>query len=175
MGGLVDSWTSIGKVPGHKYVGRMISDLMDRYFDVSPHIEDALYLSIGSDTADVAKLETQVDELRVALAKLLSTTDAPVCVDRVDIGDCTSCVRAHLLKAWLAKANGPALKVCDWFWTGAPAGISESFGCLDGLFPNVDSKEDTLALEELHTDTDTFAHYDGVEDDSDVADALKPY
>ena len=79
------------------------------------------------------------------------------------------------MKAWLAKANDPALKVCDCFWTGAPAGISESFGCLDGLFPKVDSKEDTLAPDELQTDTNTFANYDGVEDESDVANALQRY
>ena len=175
VGRLVDSWTAVNKVPGHKHVGHLVSDLMDRYFDVHPDLEDTLYQSIGSDNADVAKLETQADELRLALAQLLSTTDTPVCVDLMDTGDCTSCVRAHLLKSWLAKANDPALKICDWFWTGAPAGICEPFGCLDGLFPKVDAKEESLAPDELQSDIDTFANYRGIEDDSHVADALKRY
>ena len=149
VGGLGDSRTAISKVPGHKHVGRLIRDLMDRYFDVHPDLEDTLYQSIGSDNADVAKLETQVDELRLALATLLSTTNTPAYVDRVDIGDCASCVRAHLLKAWLAQACDHALKVCDWYWTGALAGIRESFGCLDRLFPNVDDKEESVAPDDL--------------------------
>ena len=81
-------------------------------------------------------------------------------------------MRGHILRSWLVKARDPAHTVCGWFWTGAPAGIREHFGCLDGRFPRVDTNGGTLAPDDLVTDFDTYIHYEGVEGDAGVAKAL---
>ena len=115
-----------------------------------------------------------VDNLRLEVAEFLKI-DAAIDVGEVRAGECSTCIRAYLLHAWLLRARDPAAHLAAWLWNGAPAGITADFAELDGLFPRVPETEPELDASELGTDYSTFVNYDGVEDDPDVAKALDAY
>ena len=175
VGGLVDVWTSVQRVPGHFVVGASISAIMDTFFDANPRVEEEILHSIGRDDVDPLHMESLVDNLRDEIARSLASPGETVDQNRVNTAFYDTNVRAHLLYAWLAKANDPGLPICRWLWAGAPAGLTADFSCLDGLFPRVDAEEAELDPNELVTDFDTFVNYQGIEADDDVFNVLKGY
>ena len=64
VGGLVCTWKSLQRVPGHMETGAQVSFLMDKYFDAHGELENQLHDAIGQDGVDVEKLEVAVEELR---------------------------------------------------------------------------------------------------------------
>ena len=67
------------------------------------------------------------------------------------------------------------MKVCDWFWVGAPANLDANFDVLDGLFPRVEKDKSTLDPQDLQSDLDVFVNYTGVDSDPDVFGVIQAY
>ena len=148
---------------------------MDKFLDDNPVVESEIFQAIGRDDVDPKKMDALVDNLRDKIACALAVHGESIDTNRVNTEFYDTNVRAHLLYAWLAKANDPGLPICRWLWEGAPAGLTADFSCLDGLFPRVDAEEAELDPNDLFTDFDSFVNYQGVEADNDVFDVLKGY
>ena len=175
VGGLVDSWKSVQRVPGHFAVGQAMGNIMQEYFDASPSVEQELFSAIGRDDVDPLRMDALLATLRDSIAGALSTDGKPIDQKPVSTDLYDTNIRAFLLFAWLSKANDPGLSICRWLWEGAPAGLEEDFACLDGLFPRVDTADTEFQPDELFTDFDEFVNYQGVEADDAVFDVLKGY
>ena len=174
-GGLVDVWTSVQRAPGHFVVGATMSTIMDTFFDANPRVEEEILHAIGRDDVDPLKMESLVDNLRDEIARSIAGPGETIDQNRVNTAFYDTNVRAHLLFAWLAKANDPGLPICRWLWEGAPAGLTADFSCLDGLFPRVDAEEAELDPNDLVAYFLAFINYQGVEADDDVFNVLKGY
>ena len=175
VGGLVDAWKSVQRVPGHFAVGQAMGNIMQDFFDANPAVEQELFAAIGKDDVDPHRMDTIVADLRDSIAKSLSDDgklidQTPVSTELYDTN-----IRAFMLFAWLSKANDPGLSICRWLWEGAPAGLEQDFACLDGLFPRVDASDTEYQPDELFTDFDEFINYQGVESDDAVSEVLKGY
>ena len=70
-------------------------------------------------------MEHAIVPLRRQLAKLSTVDEVMPDTEPVAFGSCTIPVRGRLLEAWAAGARDPALPLCDWLFTGAPAGIAK--------------------------------------------------
>ena len=58
--GLVDTWKTLDRVPGHKVLGQQVAALIDSYFDTSPVVEQMLLAAIGSNKVNSDILEEAV-------------------------------------------------------------------------------------------------------------------
>ena len=175
MGGLVDSWKSIQRVPRHYDVGAAMSDIMDTWFDANPVLESELLNAIGKDGVDPQYMESLVDDLRDTISAALDPAGVGVDTRPIDNDLYSTRIRAHLLEAWLALAEDPGLPICQWLISGAPAGLNSTHDCLDGLFPRVPDEVPEFEADDLSTDFETFVNYTGVEVDDDVFEVLKGY
>ena len=170
--GLVDTWKVLDRIPAHKTLGPRIAQLIDSYFDLNPTVEQMLVAGIGSSKVNSECLEEAIFPLRCQLAALLAVGGALPDTEPVASGCCTTPIRAGMLQAWAAAARDPALPICEWLYTGAPAEIAKDTAVLDTLFPRVPEKDEDDFLDEVALDPDEFINYTGVDESDTVADIL---
>ena len=116
--------------------------------DANPRVEEEILHAIGRDDVDPLKTDSLVDNLRDEIVHALAVPRETIDQNRVNTEFYDTNVTAHLLFAWLAKANNPGLPICRWLWEGAPAGLTADFSCLDGLFPRVDAEGKAMGWNE---------------------------
>ena len=173
--GLVNTWECMDKVPGHKSVGPRVATVIDKYLDANPDLETEIFQAIGHKDADSSVISDKLDPLRHLLAEELSSDlHGTPSIEQVKGESCSTNVRAQLFSAWAVAANDPAKHLCKWLTEGAPAGLAKDFYELDGLYPRVEPS-DTEDLDSLSTDYESFANYQGVDEDQDAADILDNY
>ena len=172
--GLVNTWESMGKLPQHKALGPQLAAVIDKFLDGNKVLERDIFQSIGADKVDVPALSARLEPLRHLLAEELSARGTPS-ISEVEAATCSASIRGHLLAAWATMARDPAWKVCEWLFTGAPAGLERDYTVLDGLFPRVLRPDESDNVVDLETDYDSFTNYTGVEEDSDAADVIENY
>ena len=158
------------QVPGHIVVGARVAAAIDESLSsLDAELEacgrtsltSQVLQAIGAAQEDVSFDESYIERIRVSVAAALECDDwGPICVRDNDGRTCQTCVRGHLLHRWAVLSGDPAAGVAEWTWLGAPGGIAEDFSQVEGVFPR-SVKLAELSHEDLDTDLDGFANYDG--------------
>ena len=94
------------------------------FLDENTELEDLVFDLIGKETADSEMISSQLDGLRQQIADALSTNGSEPSIDEVRNDNCTTTIRASLLRAWTHVANDPAECICEWLVSGTPAGLN---------------------------------------------------
>ena len=95
-GGLVNTWTTINRVPGHAIVGPLILRLFNSYFNTHAALETILFEVIGKDDVNPIELEEAVDELRLLVSRAL-IGGKDIDLRPIQTDQCETCVRAHIM------------------------------------------------------------------------------
>ena len=170
-----NSLRNISKSVGDKmmFVGKQLSNLIERELDKHPMIQQRLLANIGKPLDEVDQVEEWMDNLRSDMKLLLMRNSGNINVqDQLDIkpidnGVYATCIRGHLLKFWAEVVEDPGSKVAQWLVEGAPAGMTFGTDDLDLVCPRVDDDDtDCFDPSVLSTDFDEFENYFGVETDS---------
>ena len=163
-------------------VGTQVANLISRYLDSSPHVEDKLLSMVGAKLEDCDLPTEWIDELRVAVKELLIRNRQAGMASECDIepineSGYNTVVRGHLLHYWAQVVGDPAVCAAEWTFKGAPAGLECDTSCLDGLCPSVvkDEEVDECTFSDLATDYSSFENYTGVEESVDAVNAVKGY
>ena len=165
LGGLKGARLSMEKVPGHIVIGARVADAIDSSMAALDKALEAsgsttfsaqIFRAIGAPLDEVALDPAHIEYVRKDVASVLLCPET----GPIDKGECRTCIRGRLLHQWAMLSGDPAAKVAAWTWRGAPGGIAEDFSDLEGLFPSSD-KVAELAAEDLGTDLDGFANYQG--------------
>ena len=154
-------------------MGMRLASIVDTFLDGDPVLERDIFQAIGDSKADAKALSQRLEPLRHLLAEDLSAFGTPN-VGSVKTDTCTTDIRGHLLTAWACAAKDPAARLCQWLFTGAPAGLERGFDDLDGLFPRV-APDEGDDIDTLASDYESFSNYTGVDDDPDAAAVLEKY
>ena len=179
-----NSLRNINKSVGDKmmFVGKQLSNLIERELDRHPMIQQRLLANIGKPLDEVDHVEEWMDNLRSDMKLLLMRNSCNINVqDQLDIkpidnGVYATCIRGHLLKFWAEVVEDPGSKVAQWLVEGAPAGMTVGTDDLDLVCPRVDDEDtDCFDPSVLSTDFDEFENYFGVETDSDASKAIAQY
>ena len=156
--------------------GLQLRQLWDRMLDKAPVSQEYLLSCIGKDNPDLQPISGFVDAIRGAMAKLFEDVlGRTVSCEEVTSGDYRTKVRGDVLLAWAQTARHPSVAVAKWFAEGTPAGIEKSFDVLDGIHPRVSNDSASASLEDIVTDLDAFANYEGVEDQDTVREQVEAF
>ncbi len=143
VAGLRDTAEAIERVPGHARLGAVLWDFFTLALDRRPELEKCIHeaLAEGLDPGRRKELEAEIDRLvdpvRGDLGRVLGCDDlGPV------TGDCSTQIRAGLLRRWADLAGDPGAGVTDWLRRGAAAGIEEDPSHVDGIFPKAAPEAD---------------------------------
>jgi hypothetical protein len=164
---------SVLMVLGLQVWGPLVRETSDSFFDRHPEFEEACFLAgtaKGPDpkTQEVVSLRGEIQtQIDAGLAKqgLKHERKGPP-------EDCT--LAADLLSSWATLTADPSTLTSDWFWDGAPAGITKQPEIGDDLFPPV-TEDDPEPPENLITNFSEFRNYKGVEEDSDCEKELTAF
>lgn len=179
-----NSLRNISKSVGNKmmYVGKQLSNLIERELDRHPMIQQRLLANIGKPLEEVDQVEEWMDNLRLDMKQLLTRNSGNINMqEQLDIepinnGVYATCIRGHLLKFWAEVVEDPGSKVAQWLIEGAPAGMTVGTDDLDHVCPRVDVDDtDCFDPSVLSTDFDEFENYFGVETDHDASKAITQY
>ena len=165
IGGLRSTACAMRKIAGHAKVGRQLAPLIRAMVNDVPHLKETALKSLARQPYDEAELESLIHDCRTVVAKALGLTDIPTAVGPIANKECSTCLRAHLLKAWAMKAGDPAAPAADWLISGAPAGIETADPCLDMLWPRKDDEATPLERGDYHDDTEIQNSRDPAVDD----------
>ncbi len=160
-------------------MGPILHGFISRYLDEHTEAQAALLAQLGAskespedkparDLADNAASEVReivADALSIRLGGATFSREAPD-------GECTTPIRAELLRAWARAAADPAAPVTEWLISGAPAGISQSMPELQGLFPPRLKSEPQLDPDALESDYLRFVNHAGLEEDNDAVELI---
>ena len=142
LAGLRNASEAISRIPGHIELGTILASLFRKILRQSPRLRELLVLlGSGQSTPDTqeglsAELETLLVSARECLAKVLRCSDT----EPVNMGECSTNIRAELLKRWSGAARDPRTGVCEWLKFGANAGLSADPTGIDGVFTRADDK-----------------------------------
>ena len=179
-----NSLRNISKSVGNKmmYVGKQLSNLIERELDRHPMIQQRLLANIGKPLEEVDQVEEWMDNLRLDMKQLLTRNSGNINMqEQLDIEPINNrvyatCIRGHLLKFWAEVVEDPGSKVAQWLIEGAPAGMTVGTDDLDHVCPRVDVDDtDCFDPSVLSTDFDEFENYFGVETDHDASKAITQY
>ena len=114
-----------------------------------------------------------MQDLRNRVANLLvrnRTSDMePTCnVEEIDDGGYKTCIRGRLFGILGACGGRPSKGVRQMDLHGAPAGLEVDTGDLDGVFPQVATKEDNAPWDAMLTEYESFQNYVGIEEDDEA-------
>lgn len=141
-----NSLRNISKSVGNKmmYVGKQLSNLIERELDRHPLIQQRLLANIGKPLEEVDQVEEWMDNLRLDMKQLLTRNSGNINMqEQLDIEPINNrvyatCIRGHLLKFWAEVVEDPGSKVAQWLIEGAPAGMTVGTDDLDHVCPRVD-------------------------------------
>ncbi len=159
-------------------IGKQVANLIELKI-AQDNVEDAIISNIGRPMEEVSIPQDWLEDLRVEVAKLLirnRTDDMQTSCDTDSINTelYQTSIRGHLLEYWARAVEDPGIDLAKWTYEGAPAGIECQTSELDGVCPSVDESEAQNSID-LATDYDTFENYQGVEEDSEAANAIQQY
>ena len=123
VGGMRNTATSLAKVPGHSEVGKHLGKIITDMINTVPGFKVNLMLAIDRQYYDKVLLDKLVEQGRIVLATALGCKDVQVAVAPVQNENCSTCIRAHLLRQWAIAAKDPAVYAVAWLFDGAPLGL----------------------------------------------------
>ncbi len=164
IGGMARAARCVAALPGNIVAGGQIRRILDEFIQDKLATIDACVNALGREVPDAGPSDEDLNDLRGRLARFLQVSD----LGPVQIGDCTSPIRAGLLEAWAAKAGDPGAVAAQWVRHGAPAGILAD-PLLAGVLPLADTTiDEAMDPAELNLDLDGFTNYAGVDLDDEV-------
>lgn len=171
LGGMRRAARAVAQLPSVITMGARVRNLMESFIAEYPETVDECCKAIGAEGGDLGPPDWKLEVLRWELAQVVGATS----VDAVCENDCTSPIRAHLLKAWAQAARDPGAAAADWLLHGAPAGITQ-LPELEGVFPRSSGDvNEYLDPAELDYDADGFVNYKGIDEDQVVAEQIAKY
>ena len=163
-----------------RYIGVQVKNIISRYFDARPEVEEEILKSLGRKSNDDILQSNWMQELRHQVADLLERNRKSGMVEKcscesVSEGPYVTCIRGRMLHYWTEVVGDPGERCSRWTFEGAPAGLEVDTDDLDGMFPRVDKDEQLAPWEALSTDYQTFQNYEGVEEDDEALNTLEGY
>ena len=61
VGGFIDTWKSVQRIPGHFTTGAVIAQIMETFLVQHPPIEPKIFVAIGRDDIDPEHMEQRID------------------------------------------------------------------------------------------------------------------
>lgn len=165
--------------PRMRYVGKQVQNLVNSWLDKHSQVQSEILDNLGKPHEMSAQATILLEELRHALAELLSrnrtsSMETSCSTGSVATDHCNTEVRGYLLKYWAHCVDDPGKAIADWLISGAPAGLSSDTSQLDGVFPRVDNTREA-EVDDLATDYMAFENYAGVEENEEAIAALASY
>ena len=162
------------------YIGKQLSNLLDRRLDENPQMQDAILENLGRPVENIKLPEEWIESLRNDFLEILSRNrrshmDESCSTQQVNTIDYRTVIRAELMKYWAYAADDPGAQIADWLIQGAQAGLACSMEALDPICPTVENEELELEPNDLFTRVESFENYTGVDDDPDAIQALHSY
>ena len=163
------------------YIGKQISNLIDRSLDANPHVEQQILERFGKPLLPDDKAFSEwLADLRRNVASLLQRNKLPdmpdICLtEQIHNRRCNTVVRGHMLHYWAKLTGDVAADAALWLVDGAPAAIAIQPD-LENVCPQVeDDSECELDAVDLDTNYDNFRNYQGVEDNEEAIRAIEGY
>ena len=162
------------------YIGKQISNLIDRRLDEDLQIQDKILSNLGRAVEEICLPVEWIDRLREEVLQVLIRNrrhdmTAHCSTSPVETADYKTVIRAEFLKYWAQTVDDPGHNIADWLTNGAPAGLACGMSDLDRVCPKVEGEEQQLEPNDLFTHIESFENYTGVDDDPDAVSALHSY
>ena len=137
LGGLRSTADVIEHCPMHTKIGRLVGQLFKKFIDEDSILSSALIKIIDHKLCDdeFMHLEGIINKHVNIVREQLGFVLGEGRIDEIKENDCSTCIRAHLLRRWAELAQDPGVELCDWLIRGAGAGLSVMPSEASTVFP----------------------------------------